>query len=286
MPLKTELDWKTYESITKYIYESLGSRTGVKILGHGSNCKVQGKSGVNHQIDILTSHSDGIQTYRTAIECKYWKDKVDKDIVMKVAETIEDAGIGKGVIVSKAGFTKDGAEFAKFKNIGIVELKEISETAHDTGEQQFEVATIQISSRVTIRRPEISGVAFEYVDNQTPLEDGTTYVYTTSIILPDGSRKPFTDYTRMFQDELHHCNKIGETITKRYEIAGGTLLHKEGSSPAGIKSIVFTGVLNKINKNSNQVISVVDKVWLIMKSLFEGKSFSISENGFIVENRK
>ncbi len=283
MPLKTDLDWKTYESITKYIYENLGSRSGVKVLGYGSSCRVQGKSGVNHQIDILTSHSDGIHSYRTAIECKYWKDKIDKDIVMKVAEIIADAGIEKGVIVSKNGFTKDGAEFAKYKNIGIVELREIGEAAQDLEERQFEIATIQISSSITIRRPEISGVAFEYVDNRTTV-DGTTNIYSTSIILPDESRKPFTDYTKLFHDDLHNHNKIGETITRRYEIAGGGLLQKRGYPAAKIKSIVFTGVLHMINSNSNHIISVVDKVWLIMKSLFEERSFSISENGFIMEN--
>src|ERR1700741_4596933 len=99
MPEKTNLDWKTYESITKYIYESLGSKAGVKVLGHGSNCKVLGKSGVDHQIDILTSHSDGIHSYRTAIECKYWKEKISKETEMKLSNFIEDTGIEKGVIV-------------------------------------------------------------------------------------------------------------------------------------------------------------------------------------------
>ena len=47
------LDWKTYESITKYIYETLGEKSGVKIKGYGNRCKVPGKSGVIHQIDVL-----------------------------------------------------------------------------------------------------------------------------------------------------------------------------------------------------------------------------------------
>ncbi len=128
MPVKTTLDWKTYESITKYIYESLGSKAGVKVLGYGNICKVSGKSGINHQIDILTSHSDGINSYRTAIGCKYWNEKISKDIVMKIYSIVEDAGIEKGVIVSKNGFTKDGAEYAKHKNISLVELREIEET--------------------------------------------------------------------------------------------------------------------------------------------------------------
>ncbi len=61
------MDWKAYENITKYIYAALGKQAGVKIIGYGSDCKVKGKSGVFHQIDLLTGHTDGIHEYRTDI---------------------------------------------------------------------------------------------------------------------------------------------------------------------------------------------------------------------------
>ena len=114
-----ELDWKIYESITKYIYENLGHQDGVVVKGYGNDCKVKGKSGILHQIDVLTTHTDGNHNYDTAIECKYWKQKVNKDTVMKLAAIIDDAGISKGIIVTRSGFTKYGLEYAKFKNIGL-----------------------------------------------------------------------------------------------------------------------------------------------------------------------
>jgi hypothetical protein len=46
------MDWKDYEKITKYIYETLGKEVGVKIEGHGNTCKVRVKSGGEHQIDV------------------------------------------------------------------------------------------------------------------------------------------------------------------------------------------------------------------------------------------
>ena len=95
MPEKNNLDWKTYEFITKYIYETLGKEAGVKVEGYGNTCKVLGKSGVKHQIDVLTSHSDGIHTYKTAIECKYWNEKISKETVMKLSDIIDDTGIQK-----------------------------------------------------------------------------------------------------------------------------------------------------------------------------------------------
>lgn len=283
MPVKTKLDWKIYESITKYIYEELGRKSGVKVLGYGNSCKVQGKSGVEHQIDILTFHTDGIHSYRTAIECKYWKEKINKEIVMKISNIIEDAGIEKGVIVSKNGFTPDGADFAKYKNISIVELKESEET-DEKKQGQLQIGTLQISTNITIRRPEITGVAVDYVSKESVGKEAIN-IYQTTITLPKGNQILFTEFTTAFQNELHAQNKIGKTITKRYEVPGGSLLHIKNSSPSEFKGLVFKGVLKQIDSKSNQTFSLEDQVWLIMKLIFEGKSFSISEYGIIVENK-
>ena len=118
------MNWESYEDMVKYIYEQLGKLDGVKILCSGSDCKVMGKSGVNHQIDVLTSHSAGPHSYKTAIECKYWKVKVQKDTITKLSEILEDAKIEKGVVVSKSGFTQDAVKFAEYKNINLAELRE------------------------------------------------------------------------------------------------------------------------------------------------------------------
>lgn len=284
MPEKTTLDWKTYESITKYIYESLGSKAGVKVLGHGNNCKVPGKSGVDHQIDILTSHSDGIHSYRTAIECKYWKDKISKDIVMKISSVIEDAGIEKGVIVSKNGFTKDGAEYAKHKNISLVELREIEETDLEIKQRRL-IGTLQVYVHVTHIQSEILGTTIEYA-KQESADKEPIQIYQTTIELSNENKKPFSEFTTIFQDELHAENKIGQTITKRYEVPEGSLIHTSNSSPREIKGIIFKGVLKQTNTNTNREFLLEDKVWLLMKTIFEGKTFSITEAGLIVENRK
>ena len=155
MSRTNNLDWKTYESITKYIYETLGRKSGVKIEGYGNSCKVCGKSGVSHQIDVLTSLSNGINTYKTAIECKYWKKKINKDIVMKLSETISDTGINKGIIVSKSGFTKAGKEYAKHKGIELIELREIDEKEDF---KEINIGEVELQIRTVINRPEILNI--------------------------------------------------------------------------------------------------------------------------------
>ncbi len=35
MSKTSKINWKDYEAITKYVYESLGAQYGIKVLGYG-----------------------------------------------------------------------------------------------------------------------------------------------------------------------------------------------------------------------------------------------------------
>jgi hypothetical protein len=51
-----------------------------------------------------------------------------------------------------------------------------------------------------------------------------------------------------------------------------------------IDGITYTGQLRIIDSNENLKFKLVDEVWLIMKSIFNNRTFTISENGLIKEN--
>ncbi|MDP2692914.1 MAG: restriction endonuclease [bacterium] len=274
MPFKKELDWKKYESLTKYIYETLGKESGVKIEGYGNNCKVIGKSGVCHQIDVLTSHSDGIHKYRTAIECKYWKEKINKDIVMKVASIIEDAHLNKGVIVSKNGFTTDGISYAKSKNIGLVELREMEDKDLEGRGRVF-------GFKSWILRPEILSIT---IDNEIKTEKNreTVEVDKMKVRLAEGVDVTFSEYLMKFNKDLHK-EKEFHLVIKRYELPGAILINEKTNAITKIKGLIFTGILTKLDTNLK--FHPVDQIWLIMKLIFEEKTFTISENGTIKEDK-
>lgn len=279
------LDWREYESITKYIYETLGHEFGIKIEDYGDSCKVIGKSGVSHQIDVLTSSNDGKKKYQTAIECKYWKKKVNKDIVMKLSKTIEDADIDKGIIVSKSGFTKDTIDFARHYNIDIVELKEVGEKDSEANREDMVLAFIEILQHITVLRPEILTIAIDYVnDINDKTESINRYRYT--ILTSDGKETPLNDYALSFQKALREENKLFKTATQRHEIVGGKLIDNTNQSSRDIKGLEFTGVLHKIEDGYNTEFKLVDQVSMIMKSIFEERTFRISQNGYIIENKK
>jgi len=272
----TELDWKVYEQVTKYIYQTLGEKAGVKILGHGNDCKVIGKSGVEHQIDVLTSHSDGIHTYKTAIECKYWKDNVNKDIIMKVAEIIEDAAINKGVIVSKNGFTQDAITFAKYKNIGLIELREMRE---EDWEGRPRIQHIKSS----IHRPEITKVTIiPSLFNKSEVEQEEIQTDSLKLTLHSGEIVSIEKYLNEFQKELHN-HPIGKVVQKRILLPMSRLENLNSNKTLYIDGLILWGKLLEL---PGLKFFPVDEIWLLMKSIFEEKSYTISKRGIITEDIK
>ncbi len=68
-----------------------------------------GKSGANRQIDVRLTHRIGDITYVTIIECKRWKEEVDRQRIDVLAATLEDLRASKGVLFTTSGF-EEGAE--------------------------------------------------------------------------------------------------------------------------------------------------------------------------------
>jgi len=268
------LDWEKYESLTKYIYETLGKESGVIIEGHGKNCKVTGKSGVKHQIDVLTKHSDGVHEYRTAVECKYWQEKINKDIVMKVSEIIDDAGINKGVIVSKNGFTPDGISYAKFRNIGLIELREMEEKDWEGRPRIKDIKT-------WVERPEILNIV---IDNDDQEKRANEHVQIDKMIVQDGQgiKRPFSHYIELFQNELKK-QKVWTGLMKGYEVKEGKIINEQSATSVPIKGIIFKGI--KVKLDIGLRFYPVDQIWLIMKSIFEERTFTISRNGVVKEDK-
>ena len=283
MSKANKLDWKKYESITKYIYETLGKQSGVTIKGYSSTCTVKGKSGVSHQIDVLTAHSDGVHTYETAIECKYWKKKVNKDIVMKLVQILEDTGISKGVIVTKSGFTKDGLEYAKFKNIGLVELRESTDKDHESTPREIEIATLQINLNITATRPKLLQINLGNNRNLDVQDEFDLFNYF--ILLRDGKRVPFYDYVTDFRLDIANQKEMDIEITKSYKLPKSHLFRRGISESIPFDEVTITGKLTQNDHNKDLEFTLVDKVWLLMKSIFDERTFSLSENGLIIEHK-
>lgn len=272
-----ELNWNTYENVTRLIYEALGRDVGVKILGYGNACKVLGKSGVSHQIDVLTGHSDGIHTYKTAIECKYWKESINKDIIMKVAEIVEDSSLNKGVIVSKQGFTEDAQKFAEYKNIGLVELREL------TAEEKQPKIYFDGVGKLTIYRPEIIKIIVKpSLFDRSPVDSELVIEDRMIVKTRDGNSKEMKFYTDSFRTELQNSKKPG-IVEKDIFIPMSELIDLGKKRTLYIDGFTIIGRLNIIHDELK--FYPWDEVWLKMKSIFENKSYTITKRGYIQEDK-
>lgn len=75
------------------------------------NAYLDGRSGGRHEIDVLAEKSDGLTTFRLAVECKAWESPIEKDVVSKLSYVLADLGLNKGIIVALHGW-RAGAEQA------------------------------------------------------------------------------------------------------------------------------------------------------------------------------
>ncbi len=271
------MDWKEYEEVTKYIYETLGQASGVKIECFGKDCKIVGKSTVTHQIDVLASHSDGLHTYKTVVECKYWDENINKDIIMKVAEIVEDAGINKGVIVSKKGFTPDAISFAKYRNIGLIELRE-------PNEDDWKGRLRNIQFEINMLLPQITN--FQLLvdkDTKTNLQAGSIRIEFLDIRQPDGTIENIEKWIEEFNAEVVKKQE-NELFEKIYRFDKGTyIIHNFTNDETEITGLKLNGLL-KISKSTIE-IKGEEHIYMVMKSIFEEKSYTLFRDGQIKERK-
>lgn len=274
--MKNNLTWEGYEKITAFIIERLRQEENIKIEGVGNSCKFRGTSGVVHQIDVLTSEYVDSKIFKTAIECKYWNKKINKDTAMKLWAIVTDCNFQRGIIVSRKGFTRDAKRFAEYYNIKLVELREREQSDHPI-ESDLEIGILYNNISVNLKRPVITNIKIETEDSGAIILQETDPFYFD---IAEGQRQTSFQTVMIFKRDI--SNEISDKeIVKQYDMTGCTLYHK--GNKHRIKSICFTGLLTEINKNHNTTISIVDRVWLIMKNLFENTTFVISENGAISE---
>ena len=178
----------------------------------------------------------------------------------------------------------NGIALAKFKNIGLVELREAEDNDFNDNSRELEIGQFEIRMNILVRRPEILSVVTDggYLLDAQDYFDFIDY----GIISENGERVLLISYVDTFRREISRINKELELITKRYDLPSRTLYNRQTQTSIKIEYLIFTGQLRGSDESKHFKITLVDQVWLIMKSIFEQRLFSFSENGVIVEHKK
>jgi len=279
-----DIRWQDYEELVKDIYQALGQASGVTVEGWGSTCRVEGPPGVFHQIDVLTSHGDGLHRYRTAISCKNWNKKVGIPIVREFAQVIQEANLSKGVMVSKLGFTGPAKAYADSKNIGLVELRRpidkdwdgyIREVHIDIMMDQTQVYDVHFQLTAPKPGPD------EHAYQGGPI-NWTLRLNQIFIGIPGQEAETFQ---RLTDAAWSQDPEKGEYDIQFPE---GSLLTVPDYPDYPAHGFSVTGASFKVKFNppitEEIVVRADDHIYMIMESLFDGRRFTITNDGEIREN--
>jgi hypothetical protein len=275
------MTWQEYETIVKIIYETIGKANGVKIECYGSSCKRIGRSGSEHQIDVLTSHSDGLHSYFTAIECKYWQETVNKDVVMKSASINDDCGFSKSIIVSKEGFTPDAIVYARSVNVHLVELKE-----HNATIEKNELIKFYLHLEVT--EPNLSGFNINLQKEEQGLfldNYNTVNIFEFLIEEPVNKIKSSKEVIAVFINETVIASQGVEFVTETVVFPKGTKIsHPDFKQKFSIDSVHLTGYNRRFTRIDSDYF--YNEVLMKMKLLFEQRSFLVTIDGKLRDEKK
>ena len=265
------MDDKEYEAVTADLYQALGESSGITIECYGSSCRVQGKSGSWYQIDVLTSQSNGLQTVRTAIECKYWNKRVTRNVVSNLITTVEDTNIEKGVIVSKEGFTSGALALAKQRNISLVEMREPNDA-----DWEGKIKTIHITFHMTW--PEFYDV--EFVQPPQLVGNSTQFKASGQDLTIKEPGKETKTLDQIVNSALSSEPSAEQTLEVRF--LEGSTMHIVGFDKSAMIEAVRFKVRHHIDERES-VIDAADVIRLIVKEVFEERQFHITHDGQIVE---
>lgn len=116
-------DWKEYQEEAAEFFRSLG-------LAASTNVTMKGVR-TEHDVDVLVEIDVSGFTIRWIVECKHWKDPVNKLHVLALREIVSDIGADRGIVLCEVGFQSGAVEAANLTNVQISSLGELSMTSRD-----------------------------------------------------------------------------------------------------------------------------------------------------------
>lgn len=86
------------------------------------NAKVEGKSGAEHEIDILATRDDGIVVHNIAIGVEVADKPIGLDRVFGFDDKAYDIGILDKVLIAVPGLTREASRFAERQRVRVFEV--------------------------------------------------------------------------------------------------------------------------------------------------------------------
>jgi hypothetical protein len=127
MPPQDVGTWHAFENLVANLFRA------IKVKKVSQNVSLAG-----HQIDIYLEEETGTgQTLRTAVECKYHKNPVGKDIVTRFSLIVDFLKkkdyVDRGILISNSGYTKEAYSTAQASQINLLKIEDLEASASKYG---------------------------------------------------------------------------------------------------------------------------------------------------------
>ena len=123
---KEPFEYKSKSQLVQYL-----ERQGYKVK---KNAKVEGRSGAEHNIDILATRDEDIITHRIAVAVEVGKRPVGLDKVFKFDDKAYDAGILDKVVIAVPGLTREARQFARHQGTKVFETGQLEPSGEESPE--------------------------------------------------------------------------------------------------------------------------------------------------------
>jgi hypothetical protein len=119
---ETKRNWLEFELQPKVQFLEYLRQHGYKVT---ENAKVKGKSGAEHNIDILATRDDGVITHDVAIGIEIARDKIGLDKILDFDVKAYDSGIHDKVLIIIPSLGEEAEKFASYQRIKVLEPRDL-----------------------------------------------------------------------------------------------------------------------------------------------------------------
>ncbi|MHA6721523.1 restriction endonuclease [Sphingomonas sp. RS2018] len=114
-------NWKEYQEEAAEFFRSLGLEAATDVAVAGVR--------TSHDVDVVVKIKMVGFEATWLVECKHWKDAVNKLHVLALREIVSDVGADRGIILCEAGFQSGAIEASKLTNVQVSSLAELGTTS-------------------------------------------------------------------------------------------------------------------------------------------------------------
>ena len=119
---ETKRSWLEFELKPKSQLIEFLKQHGYEIK---ENATVKGRSGAEHDIDILATRDDGVLTHNVAIGIEVAGDKIGMDKIFDFDDKAYDIGIHDKILIVIPGLGKEAEKFASQQRIKVLEVRDL-----------------------------------------------------------------------------------------------------------------------------------------------------------------